>query len=116
MPAIDANEDGRLTVRELRQIAKVLEAFDRGGDGAPIDKAELFPTIRLSFGHGPIVHRQLETVRSVYSRSTTPNARSPHAARMVHADGSQQRFRRYAACEFLGAKERSPRSTPMATA
>jgi len=73
LPEIDANEDGRLTVRELKEIAKSLKSFDRNGDGA-IAKTELLPTVRLSFGHGPIVHRQLETVRSVHSRSATPTA------------------------------------------
>jgi hypothetical protein len=70
LPAIDVNEDGRLTVRELRQVRTNLAPFDRDRDGA-IVAAELLPTIRVSFGLGPTVHRQLAAVRSVHSATAT---------------------------------------------
>jgi Ca2+-binding EF-hand superfamily protein len=100
LPEIDANEDGRLTVRELRQIAKGLKAFDRSGDGA-IAKAELLPTLRLSFGHGPIVHRQLETVRSLHSPSTIPTVTPPEWFTRMDRNNDLDVTPR----EFLGAKE-----------
>jgi Ca2+-binding EF-hand superfamily protein len=100
LPKIDVNEDGRLTVRELRQIAEGLKTFDRSGDGA-IAKTELLPTLRLSFGHGPIVHRQLETVRSLHSRSTMPTVTPPEWFTRMDRNNDEDVTPR----EFLGAKE-----------
>jgi Ca2+-binding EF-hand superfamily protein len=100
LPEIDADEDGRLTIRELRQIAKRLKTFDRDGDGA-IAKSELLPTVRLSFGHGPVVHRQLATVRSVHPRSATPNVTPPEWFVRMDRNNDLDLTPR----EFLGGRE-----------
>ena len=74
LPAIDPNEDGRLTIRELRSVVDHLRAVDIDKDGG-ISPAELPSTIRLSFGLGPSVHRHLADIRTVHAPvRTTPVA------------------------------------------
>jgi Ca2+-binding EF-hand superfamily protein len=81
-------------------VASRLKAFDRDGDGQ-IAKAELLPTLRISFGYGPIVHRQLATVRSVHSLAAAPNVTPPDwFTRMDRNNDSDLTPR-----EFLGANE-----------
>lgn len=100
LPEIDFNEDGRLTLREMRQAAKRLPAFDRDGDGA-VSADELPPTLRVAIGLGATIHRQLATVRSVHPASSTPGARPPAwFARMDrNQDGDLSRR------EFLGRQQ-----------
>ena len=103
LPEIDTNEDGRLTIRELNEVGKKLLSFDRNGDGA-IGNTELLPTLRLSFGLGPIVHRQLETVRSLHSQPTTaapPSVTPPEWFTRMDRNADLDVTPR----EFLGAKE-----------
>jgi Ca2+-binding EF-hand superfamily protein len=76
LPEIDSDEDGRLSVRELRQVSQRLAGFDRDGDGS-VSRAELLPTLRVAFGLGPIVHRHLATVRSVRSASPVQTGAPP---------------------------------------
>jgi len=100
LPVVDANEDGRLTIRELRQLPVALAMFDLDRDGA-IAQTEILPTLRVSFGLGPIVHRQLATVRSVHPATATPVTAPPDwFARMDrNQDGD------LTAREFLGSKD-----------
>jgi Ca2+-binding EF-hand superfamily protein len=51
LPEIDANEDGRLTLRELRRAPQRLAEFDRNGDG-DILAGEILPTLRVAIGRG----------------------------------------------------------------
>lgn len=76
LPEIDANEDGRLTIRELRAVPQSLITFDRNHDGQ-ISRKEIPPTLRLSIGCGPIVHRHLATVRSVHPMVVTATVSPP---------------------------------------
>lgn len=61
-PLVDANHDGRLTIRELRAVPEALESLDRNHDQR-ISAAELAPTIRVAVGHGLCVHEFLSNVR-----------------------------------------------------
>lgn len=100
LPELDANEDGRLTVRELRDVSERLAKFDRDRDGS-VARAELFPTLRVSFGLGPIVHRQLASVRSVHPPISTPPVEPPEwFSRMDRNQDGDLSPR-----EFLGGKE-----------
>jgi Ca2+-binding EF-hand superfamily protein len=76
LPVVDPNDDGRFTVRELRELAVRLRRFDRNQDGA-LTAEEAQPTIRVCFGLGPLVHRELAGVRSVNPRSTPPAVAAP---------------------------------------
>lgn len=100
LPGIDANEDGRLTIREVRLLSKRLATFDRDGDGR-ITRAELPPTLRVSFGLGPTVHRHLATVRGVRPTTPPPSVRPPEwFTRMDRNEDGDVSPR-----EFLGDKE-----------
>ena len=64
LPALDPNDDGRLTVRELRELNQALQTFDKNHDGAlTIDEAQA--PIRVCFGLGSTVHRELAGIRNV---------------------------------------------------
>lgn len=76
LPVLDPNDDGRITVRELRELADRLRPFDRNGDGR-LTAEETPPTIRVCFGLGPLAHRELIGIRSVNPRSTAPAAPAP---------------------------------------
>ena len=71
LPVLDPNEDGRFTIRELRGLAGSLKQFDANGDGR-IQKQELRPTIRVSFGLGPTVHQALAGMRTVHPPGAPP--------------------------------------------
>jgi Ca2+-binding EF-hand superfamily protein len=49
---LDADRDGRLSVRELRQLPKLIEMLDRDGDGM-LSKSEIPRYYRASFEQGP---------------------------------------------------------------
>lgn len=76
LPALDPNDDGRLTVRELRRLPEFLRRFDRNHDGA-LTADELRPPIRLCFGLGPTVHRELVGIRSPHRVESTPTITGP---------------------------------------
>jgi Ca2+-binding EF-hand superfamily protein len=100
LPDADVNEDGRLTIRELRRLSACLATFDRDRDGA-IARGELRPTLRVSFGLGPIVHRQLASVRSVHPATASPASPPPDwFARMDRNQDGDLTPR-----EFLGGKD-----------
>lgn len=65
LPMVDRDQDGRLTLRELRQLANLIAALDQDRDGT-LAAAEILPTIRVAFGQGPIAHRPLATIRELY--------------------------------------------------
>jgi hypothetical protein len=76
LPALDPNDDGRLTVRELRRLPDFLRMFDRNHDGA-LTADELRPPVRLCFGLGPTVHRELVGIRSPHRVESTPTITGP---------------------------------------
>lgn len=73
LPELDANGDGRLTIRERRTLHERLKSFDRSGDGA-IALDELGATYRLCIGLGPHVHQTLSTLRQTNRPETPANA------------------------------------------
>lgn len=99
LPEIDFNEDGRLTLRELRQASQRLAEFDRNGDGA-ISAGEILPTLRVAIGRGATVHRQLAAVRSIHAPAVAQSVKAPDwFARMDrNKDGDVSRR------EFLGGQ------------
>tara|TARA_R110002072_G_C7978996_1_gene536059 strand:- start:60994 stop:62892 length:1899 start_codon:yes stop_codon:yes gene_type:complete len=70
LPVIDPNEDGRFTIRERRELVDCLLKFDRNLDGSLSDD-ETQATIRVCFGLGPLVHRELAALRQVNPKSKT---------------------------------------------
>lgn len=99
LPEIDLNEDGRLTLREIRQASERLAKFDRDRDGA-ISAGEILPTVRVAIGSGPTVHAQLAALRSVLEPAAAPTVEPPGwFARMDrNKDGDVSRR------EFLGGQ------------
>ena len=76
LPDLDLNDDGRLTVRELRSVPARLSRFDRNHDGS-LSTDEIRAPIRVCFGLGPIVHRELAGIRSVHRRPESPAPSGP---------------------------------------
>jgi Ca2+-binding EF-hand superfamily protein len=76
LPDLDLNDDGRLTVRELRGVPGRLSRFDRNHDGK-LSLDEIRAPIRVCFGLGPTVHRELAGIRSVHPRPGTPAPSGP---------------------------------------
>lgn len=100
LPDLDLNEDGRLTLRELWRVPQQLQAYDLDQDGS-LTVSELLPTVRLSIGHGAIVHQELAKVRSLHPAMQTPAPMPPDwFARMDRNQDGDLTLR-----EFLGGKE-----------
>ncbi|NQV24191.1 MAG: hypothetical protein HQ518_07460 [Rhodopirellula sp.] len=76
LPVLDPNEDGRFTIRERRSLLKSLQAFDKNQDGR-LSQEETQATIRICFGLGPHVHRELIALRQVNPKSETPVVAGP---------------------------------------
>ncbi len=76
LPLVDPNDDGRFTIRELRELNQRLASFDRNEDGR-LTADETTATIRLCFGLGPGVHQELATLRSIQPTSREPAVRGP---------------------------------------
>lgn len=76
LPVIDPNEDGRFTIRERRKLVDSLLKFDRNLDGS-LSTDETQATIRVCFGLGPQVHRELVALRQVNPKSNTPVVTGP---------------------------------------
>jgi Ca2+-binding EF-hand superfamily protein len=76
LPALDPNDDGRLTSRELRGLLNTLKTFDRNQDGS-LTLDEVRSPIRLCFGLGASVHRELAGIRSLYRKEATPTITGP---------------------------------------
>lgn len=73
---IDPNDDGQFTIRELRTLIERLKQFDRDKDGA-LSGGETQATIRVCFGLGPTVHRELARLRRVNRNSRTLSTPGP---------------------------------------
>lgn len=70
LPAIDPNDDGRFTIRELRSLVARLQTFDLNNDGQlTIDETRA--PLRVCFGLGPVVHQELAGIRSINRPTTT---------------------------------------------
>jgi hypothetical protein len=76
LPALDLNDDGRLTVRELRGLPAVLKSMDGNQDGT-LTLDEVRSPVRLCFGLGASVHRELVGIRSLQRRETVPTIPGP---------------------------------------
>ena len=76
LPALDLNDDGRLTIRELRALLNTLKSFDRNHDGS-LTLDEVQSPIRLCIGLGASVHRELIGIRSVHQKTTLPPTTGP---------------------------------------
>ncbi len=98
-PEIDQDEDGRLTIRELRRLSQRVKAFDRDGDGG-VSAREVLPTIRLAFGHGATAHLPLVVVRSVHPPAAA-NAKAPDWFVRMDRNRDGDLTRR----EFLGTQQ-----------
>lgn len=64
LPVLDADDDGRLTTREMRGLVDRIRQLDRDEDGQ-IAGVELRAPIRVCIGLGPTVHRELAGIRSI---------------------------------------------------
>lgn len=71
LPELDPNNDGRFSIRELRQLNDRLNTFDVNHDGR-ITLDEEHPTIRVCIGLGPTAHQPLALLRN-----TTPPDSEP---------------------------------------
>lgn len=100
LPALDLNDDGRLTLRELRHTGQQLATFDRNRDGQ-ISLDEIPKTVRVAFGLGATVHEHLLTVRSVHPPPTGPEVTPP--AWFVRSDVNKDGD--LTPKEFLGNRE-----------
>ncbi|MBI1310883.1 hypothetical protein GC176_06205 [bacterium] len=76
LAAIDPNDDGRFTIRERRTLTEQLARFDRDKDGS-LSSSEAQATIRVCFGLGATVHRELAQLRRVDRGPQTPVTPGP---------------------------------------
>lgn len=76
LPEIDPNDDGRFTIRELRRLVADLKQLDRNGDGS-LTADEVRAPVRVCFGLGPLVHRELAGIRTVNRGPATPVVEGP---------------------------------------
>jgi Ca2+-binding EF-hand superfamily protein len=76
LPTLDPNDDGRLTMRELRRVPETLKTFDQNLDGT-LAVDELQSPVRLCFGLGASVHRELLGIRSPHRQPTAPPITGP---------------------------------------
>lgn len=76
LPIVDPNNDGRFTVRELRSLVSRLKPFDVNLDGQ-LTSDEAVAPIRVCFGRGATVHRELANLRDVPAPPSSKSAQSP---------------------------------------
>lgn len=100
LPAIDPNEDGRFTIRERRGLIDSLLQFDENLDGS-LSNNETQATIRVCFGLGPHVHRELVALRQVNPDSKTPVVTGPDWFVRMDRNGDND----VSSNEFPGRKE-----------
>lgn len=62
LPELDPDNDGRFSIRELRQLNDRLKTFDYNKDGE-LTVDESHPTFRICFGLGPVAHQSLALLR-----------------------------------------------------
>lgn len=97
LPLLDTDQNGQLTVRELRGAEARLRALDRNGDGA-ISAEEIVPTLRVAIGRGPCVHQHLVQLRSAAAQQSRPSVPVPDWFARMDANGDRDLTR----SEFLG--------------
>ena len=76
LPELDPNDDGRLTIRELRNVGERILAYDRNQDGV-LELDEVQAPIRICFGLGATVHQELASIRSRKTTSAAGNVVPP---------------------------------------
>ena len=76
LPSLDPNDDGRLTVRELRGLIKTLTTFDTNQDGA-LTFDETQSPIRVCVGLGPVTHKELAGIRSIHHKPMSAPVAGP---------------------------------------
>lgn len=76
LPFLDPNDDGRLTIRERRELPARLAAFDADNDGS-IRLDEAIAPVRISIGLGPVVHTTLASIRKPIVESRDPSDPGP---------------------------------------
>jgi Ca2+-binding EF-hand superfamily protein len=104
---LDTNRDGRLSVREMRQAAKVLETLDRDGDGL-LSQSEVPRSFRLVMSRGGVNNNSSaqRVVVAAPRAGTQPNrvqrsSAGPLWFRLMDRNGDGDVSRR----EFLGTDE-----------
>lgn len=100
LPVLDPNEDGRFTIRERRGLVKSLQSFDRNRDGR-LTREETQATIRICFGLGPLVHRELIALREVNPNSESTVIVGPDWFKRMDRNGDNDISRN----EFPGRAE-----------
>ncbi len=99
---LDHDHDQRLTMRERQDLAGLLSALDRNGDGA-VGAGEMPMPIRMVVTLGPHVHQLLSTpvgaARAIAPRESAPAAPAWFASMDKNHDGDLSRG------EFLGTSE-----------
>jgi Ca2+-binding EF-hand superfamily protein len=76
LPELDPNDDGNLTLRELRSVPASLAEFDRNSDGS-LSLDEIRAPLRVTIGLGPTAHRDLAGVRASTRKSVIPPVTGP---------------------------------------
>jgi Ca2+-binding EF-hand superfamily protein len=103
---VDTNSDGRLGVRELRQMVKLVDALDRDGDGQ-ISRGEIPHKYRMDVQRGPAnsnqLGRQVVVLRQMGMSEPRPPERTagPRWFRKMDRNRDGDVSRR----EFLGTDE-----------
>ncbi len=76
LPKLDLNDDGRLTIRELRTIPATLITFDKNHDGM-LTPEETQSPIRVCVGLGATVHVELAGIRTQRNKDTSVPSEGP---------------------------------------
>lgn len=100
LPAADPNGDGRITIRERRTFVERLATFDQDRDGR-ITADESKATMRICFGLGATVHRELVELR----RSSVPASIPLHASPEWFNRMDRNQDREISRSEFPGTDE-----------
>ncbi|MEO9593603.1 calmodulin [Rhodopirellula bahusiensis] len=100
LPNLDPNDDGRFTIRELRELNQLLQVFDRDGDQT-ITRAESLPPIRVCIGLGPTAHLELADVRATTRPVPAPSVTAPEWFRRMDRNQDSDLSR----SEFPGTDE-----------
>jgi Ca2+-binding EF-hand superfamily protein len=101
---LDADHDGRLSVRELRQAPARMAVLDTDHDGR-FSLAELPRRTQINFGHGPFVNRN-RLIAASFATTSNPRVNSDQAALpswFVSMDRNQDGD--VSAREFLGTSD-----------